>query len=129
MAHAGPRRLAEAERPAHSHGFLTKYAFIDAETTSNLLAAIAAGIITVTSMTISLLLLAVQQGAGSMTTAVFDQFMRRRVNQTYFGFFIELALYSLVALATVHESSNAVLGATVGFLLTVVALFFLIILL
>ncbi|MDQ3518913.1 MAG: DUF2254 domain-containing protein, partial [Gemmatimonadota bacterium] len=93
MAHAGRRRRAEAERPAHSHGFLTKYAFIDAETTSNLLAAIAAGIITVTSITISLLLLAVQQGAGSMTTAVFDQFMRRRVNQTYFGFFIGLALY------------------------------------
>lgn len=110
-------------------GFLTKYVFIDAETTSDLLAAIAAGIITVASITISLLLLAVQQGAGSMTSAVFDQFMRRRLNQIYFGFFIGLALYSLVTLATVHESSNAVLGATVGFVLTIVALFLLIVLL
>lgn len=103
--------------------------FIDSGTTSDLLAAIAAGIISVTSITISLLLLAVQQGAGSMTSAVFDQFLRRRRNQAYFGFFVGLALYTLVTLSTVHESSNAVLGATLAFGLTVAALYIVIILL
>lgn len=107
---------------------LRRQFFIDADTTSDLLAAIAAGIISVTSITISLLLIAVQQAAGSLTTAVFDQFLRRRRNQAYFGFFVGLALYCLVTLATVHESSNAVLGASVAFALTVAALYILIIL-
>lgn len=110
-------------------GALRDRLFIDSGTTSDLLAAIAAGIISVTSITISLLLLAVQQGAGSMTSAVFDQFLRRRRNQAYFGFFVGLALYTLVTLSTVHESSNAVLGATLAFGLTVAALYIIIILL
>lgn len=103
--------------------------FIDSEATSDFLSAIAGGIISVTSITISLLLIAVQQGAGSLTSAVFDQFLRRRRNQAYFGYFIGLALYSLVTLSTVHESSNAVLGATLGFAFTVAALYILIVLL
>jgi uncharacterized membrane protein len=103
--------------------------FVDSRTTSDFLAAIAGGIISVTSITISLLLLAVQQSAGSLTSAVLDQFLRRTRNQAYFGFFIGLALYCLIVLSTVHESANAVLSATVGFALTVVALYLLILLL
>lgn len=108
---------------------LKTHLFIDSDTTSDFLSAIAAGIISVTSITISLLLLAVQQSAGSMTSAVLDQFLRRKRNQAYFGYFIGLALYCLVVLSTVHESSNAVLAATVGFALTLVALYLLILLL
>lgn len=103
--------------------------FIDPRSTSDFLAAIAGGIISVTSITISLLLLAVQQSAASLTPAVLDQFMRRTRNQAYFGYFIGLALYCLVVLSTVHESSNAVFSATVAFALTVVALYLLIVLL
>ena len=109
--------------------FLRSHVFANPQATSDLLGAIASGIITMTSVTISLLLIAVQQSAGSMTSAVFDQFLRRRHNQIYFGFFIGLALYSLITLATVNEPFNPVFGGTLSFLGTVVALFLLLLLL
>ncbi|MGE0128568.1 MAG: DUF2254 family protein [Blastocatellales bacterium] len=108
---------------------LRENVFANAEATSALLGTIAGGIITVTSITISLLLLALQQSAASMTAVVFDQFLRRWHNQVYFGFFVGLALYSLVTLATVSEPFNPVFGATCAFLLTVIALYLLILLL
>ncbi|MGH7848272.1 MAG: DUF2254 family protein [Candidatus Binatia bacterium] len=103
--------------------------FGDPTATSDLLGTIASSITTVTSITISVLLLAVQQAAGSLTHQVFDQFLRRRQNQFHFGFFIGLALYALVTLATVNESFNPVLGATVALLLTIIALLLLLLLL
>lgn len=111
------------------HKFLRSHVFTNAEATSSLLGAISAGIITMTSITISLLLIAVQQASGSMTSQVFDQFLRRRLNQIYFGFFIGLALYSLVTLATVTEEFNPVFGATLALTGTVVALYLLLLLL
>ncbi len=109
--------------------FLRVHVFADAQATSSLLGAIASGIITMTSITISLLLLAVQQSAGSMTSQVFDQFLRRRHNQFYFGFFIGLALYSLITLATVNDPYNPVYGGTIALLGTIVALYLLLVLL
>lgn len=103
--------------------------FADAKATTDLLSTIAGGIITVTSITISLLLLALQQVAGSLTAEVYDQFLRRRHNQAYFGFFVGLALYALVTLATVNVGFNPVFGATLAFLLTIIALYLLIVLL
>ncbi|MDQ3248725.1 MAG: DUF2254 domain-containing protein [Chloroflexota bacterium] len=103
--------------------------FANAQATSDLLSTIASGIITVTSITISLLLLALQQSAASLSSAVFDQFLRRPHNQIYFGFFVGLALYTLVTLATVDDPFNPVFGASLAFLLTVVALYLLIVLL
>lgn len=109
--------------------FLRSHVFANSEATSGLLEAIAAGIITLTSITISLLLVAVQQSAGSMTGQVFDQFLRRRTNQIYFGFFVGLALYSLITLATVNDPFNPVFGASIAFCGTVVALYLLLLLL
>ena len=103
--------------------------FADANATSSLLGTISSGIITVTSITISLLLLALQQSASSLSAVVFDQFLRRPLNQFYFGFFIGLALYALVTLATVNDPFNPVFGATLALLLTIVALYLLILLL
>ena len=108
---------------------LKSHVFANSEATSGLLEAIAAGIITLTSITISLLLVAVQQSAGSMTGQVFDQFLRRRSNQIYFGFFVGLALFSLITLATVNEPFNPVFGASVAFCGTVAALYLLLLLL
>lgn len=102
--------------------------FANSEATTGLLEAIAGGIITLTSITISLLLVAVQQSAGSMTGQVFDQFLRRWTNQIYFGFFVGLALFSLITLATVNEPFNPVFGATVAFVGTVIALYLLLLL-
>lgn len=108
---------------------LRLHIFADANATSSLLGTISSGIITVTSITISLLLLALQQSASSFSAVVFDQFLRRPLNQFYFGFFIGLALYALVTLATVNEPFNPVFGATLALLLTIVALYLLILLL
>jgi len=60
---------------------------------------------------------------------VYDQFLRRRYNQFYFGFFIGLALYTLTTLATVNQAFNPVFGATLVLVLTMVALYLLVLLL
>jgi uncharacterized membrane protein len=110
-------------------GILKTRVFADSRATSELLGTIAGGIITVTSIIISLLLVALQQSAASLTHQVFDQFLRRRTNQFYFGFFIGLSLFALLTLATVTESFNPVFGASLAFLLTMAGLYILILLL
>ena len=90
--------------------------FRAAEATSSLLSTIAGSIITVSSITFSLLLLAVQQAAGALTPVVYDQFLRRRLNQLYFGFFVGLAVYMLLILATVNRPYNPVFDRVVAFL-------------
>ena len=102
--------------------------FSDAQAARDFLGVIAGSIITVTSITLSLLLIAVQQGAASLTSLVFDQFLRRRTNQLYFGAFIGLALYSLIVLASINPSHQPIYGVAVAGLMTVVALFMLILL-
>lgn len=102
--------------------------FSDAQTTRDFLGVIAGSIITVTSITLSLLLIAVQQGAASLTSLVFDQFLRRRANQLYFGFFIGLALYSLIVLSSITPFHQPVYGVMLAGTMTLVALYMLIIL-
>lgn len=109
--------------------FLRELFFRDGDSLSTLLATIAGSIITVTSITFSLLLLAVQQAAGALTHQVYDQFLRRRVNQVYFGCFVGLAVYTLVILATVSPPYLPILGATLALVLSIVALMLLIVLL
>ncbi|MBA2753454.1 MAG: DUF2254 domain-containing protein [Chloroflexia bacterium] len=109
-------------------GYMEAHVFGDPEATSTLLGTIATGVITITSITFSLLLLALQQSAGSLTHQVFDQFLRRRSNQVYFGFFVGLTLYALITLATVAPPFNPVLGATLALVATVGALYVLLLL-
>ena len=94
-----------------------------------LLETIAASIITVTSITFSLLLIAVQQGASTLTAQVYDQFLRRRANQAYFGYFTGLALYCLIILAATHPEFTPLYSAIAALLMTVIALYLLILLL
>ncbi|QJD81658.1 DUF2254 family protein [Spirosoma rhododendri] len=107
---------------------LKEHIFSSAEATSSLLGAIVSGTISVTTLTTTLLLVIVQQSASSMTTRVFDQFLRRKTNQFYLGFFVGLALYSMITLATVNPRFNPVLGGTVAFSLTGLALYLLVLL-
>ena len=108
--------------------FMKSHVFGDPAATSTLLGTIAAGVITITSITFSLLLLALQQSAGSLTHQVFDQFLRRRSNQIYFGFFVGMTLYALITLATVNPPYNPVLGATLALVLALVSLYLLLLL-
>lgn len=89
---------------------------------TNTLQAIATGLMTVTSITFSVLLLAVQQTATSLSPVVFDQFVRRRANQVLLGLFLGLTLYAYVLLVAVRKDTPPVLGAGLGTLLTVGAL-------
>ena len=100
--------------------------FSEPEATRDFLSVIASGIITVTTMTFSLLLIAVQQGAAALTSLVLDQFIRRKVNQFYFGFFVGLALYSLIILASMGPSHQPHLGVALAGLMTAAALYMLI---
>ena len=126
-AHALDRSRPAAFETARA--LLTRHIFSNAQATQGLLSTIASGIITITSITISLLLIALQQSAGSMTARVFDQYLRRWYNQAFFGYFVGLSLYTLLILATVNSPFNPVFGGTVGLLFMIVALFLLIALL
>jgi uncharacterized membrane protein len=112
-----PGWLAGLRDMLHAH------LFADADSTTQLLTAIAGGMITLTSITFSLLLVALQQSAGSMTHAVFDQFLRRSSNQFFAGWFIGLTLYTLLTLATVSPEFNPIIGATLSLILASSALY------
>jgi uncharacterized membrane protein len=96
--------------------------FGDNAALSSLLSTIATSLITVTSFTFSLLLIAVQQGASALTNQVFDQFLRRRGNQLYFGFFVGLSIFTLANLVVANQSHRPVFGALAAVLLTGIAL-------
>lgn len=100
--------------------FLSHY--IGAQTASATLSAVATGLVTVTSITFSVLLLAVQQTASSLSPVVFDQFVRRRTNQLYLGLFVGLALYAYVVMAAVQPKTPPIIGAFFATVLTVIAL-------
>ena len=70
-----------------------------------------------------MLLLAVQQTASNLSPVVFDQFLRRKANQAFVGFFIGLVLFSYVVMAAVKDPTPPILGAAFATVLTVVALF------
>jgi hypothetical protein len=112
-------------RTGEAVGLFGSKLFSDPEKSADLLGAIATSIITVTSITFSLLLIAVQQGAATLTSQIFDQFLRRKINQIYFGFFIGLALYCLITLAGITPSHSPVYGVTLAFLMMVAALYML----
>lgn len=111
-------------RPASE--WLSRY--VAPQTAVTLLSSIAGGLVTLTSITFSVLLLAVFQTATAYSGVVIDQFLRRRTNQVYFGVFVGVALYAFLALAFADPSANPALGAAVGLALTLAALVMLLLL-
>ncbi|WP_155892961.1 DUF2254 family protein, partial [Intrasporangium chromatireducens] len=87
---------------------------IGKQASSTALQSIATGMLTVTSITFSVLLLAVQQTASNLSPVVFDQFVRRRINQALLGFFVGLSLYSYVVLAAVQDKRPPLVGAGIA---------------
>ena len=59
---------------------------------------------------------------------MFDQFLRRRANQFYVGFFVGLGGYALLQAVSVHSGFTPVFGATLAVLLSVMAVGLLIVL-
>jgi uncharacterized membrane protein len=118
---------SEAEWLAPARDALKAAIFANAGATADLLGTIAGGIITITSITVSLLLIALQQSASALTHQVYDQFLRNRMNQFYFGFFVGLSLFALATLSSVGPL-NPVIGGTVALASTAVALYLLLVL-
>ncbi len=102
--------------------------FGDRQSTRSLLGTIASAMITVTSITFSLLLVAVQQAAASFSNQILQQFRTRKTNQFYFGFFVGLSLYTLITLATTRDVHHPLFGALISIVLTVIALLLIIVL-
>ncbi len=94
----------------------------DSSSLSTLLGTIASSIITVTSITFSLLLIALQQGASALTTQVTDQFLMRRTNQFYFGYFVGLSVFTLLSLVTASSIHRPIFGTSLILILTIAAL-------
>lgn len=110
--------------PQWLHPLLTLLGgFISKGAAANLLSAVATSVVTITAITFSVLLLAVQQTAAAMTPVVFDQFLRRRTNQLYLGMFVGLSVYAFVDLATIKPSVVPVFGASLALGLTILSLF------
>ena len=100
---------------------LQAFVFADVEATASLLGTISAGLITITSITLSLLLISLQQSASALTHQVYDQFLRSWHNQLYFGVFVGLSVYALITLASAGPL-NPVFGGSVALVLTILAL-------
>ncbi|NUS35176.1 MAG: DUF2254 domain-containing protein [Pseudarthrobacter sp.] len=84
--------------------------------------AVATSLLTVTSITFSVLLLAVQQSANSLTTVVLDHFLRRRANQVYFGFFVGATAFTFIVLGLARPEPAPVYGGALTLLLAIAAL-------
>ncbi|MEH3148663.1 MAG: DUF2254 domain-containing protein [Methylobacterium frigidaeris] len=94
----------------------------DASAIASLLSTVASGMITVTSITFSLLLIAVQQTASTLSTHVYDQFIQRRSNKLSFGFFVGLCVFVLLTLGSAGAAHRPVFGALLSLLMTGAAL-------
>ena len=100
---------------------------ISGKSASTALQAIATGLLTVTSITFSVLLLAAQQTASNLSPVVFDQFVRRRINQLLLGFFVGLCVFAYLVMGA-QTDTPPVVGAATATLLTVVAMVLLLVL-
>lgn len=105
---------------------MSKLFFNDPSATGAFLGTVAGALITVTGITFTVVLIAVQQSSSSLTHQVIDQFLRRRANQAFLGTFIGVALYSLAVLAATGPDLDPTLSASVGLLMTLVALYLLV---
>ena len=100
----------------------------DPDQANQLMSTIATSLVTMSSITFSILLLAVQQSSAALTNQVVDQFMRRRTNPLFFGFFVGASLFVLACLGLAKEDSVPVIATSISLLLAVVCLLALVVL-
>jgi uncharacterized membrane protein len=108
--------------------FILGYMFRSEQGTHDFLTTLLAGLLTLISITFSILLLAVQQTASSLSNQVYDQFLRRTANQIFLGYAVGLAVYTLIVLATVGKGFNPIYSACTIVVFTTTGLGLLIIL-
>lgn len=94
---------------------------VQPDTMATMLQTVTTGMLTAISIVFFVMVMAVQQQAGTFTTAVLDQFMLRRLNQVFIGLFVGLAVYFVSVLALVSPERMVVSGV-IASALAVVAL-------
>ncbi|MFB9884675.1 DUF2254 family protein [Planobispora siamensis] len=82
---------------------------------------IATGLVTVTTLTLSALMVAISHTATTVAPVVFDQFLRRRANQAYFGYVAGCATYTYLVMAVMRPHWAGV-GALLALVLAAGAL-------
>jgi uncharacterized membrane protein len=85
-------------------------AMIPASGATAFVGVVAASLMTITSITFTVLLIAVQQTSSFLGAVVFDQYLRRRANQVYVGYFVGATAFSFIVLACAgpaHHRSSA----------------------
>ena len=102
---------------------LERHMFRETSATNSFLGMVTTGLITMTSITFSMLLLALQQSASLIGAQVVNSFLLRRRNQALLGFFLGLTLFVLVVRAATNSAFNPILGAILALLLTMAALY------
>ncbi|AFL89166.1 putative membrane protein (DUF2254) [Terriglobus roseus DSM 18391] len=100
----------------------------DTQAAIGVLTAIAGSLFTVTSLTFSILLLAVQQGATVLNSQIVDHYLRRKSNRAWFGFFVGVSLFVLITLVQTTHTKTPVFGVMVSTFLGALALTALIVL-
>ncbi|MEG9249766.1 DUF2254 family protein [Arthrobacter sp. Soc17.1.1.1] len=101
---------------------------IPASSVAGFVGVVAASLMTVTSITFSMLLISVQQTSNFLGAVVFDQYLRRRANQFYVGYFIGATAFSFIVFACAGSDSPPVIGAFAALVLTVGSLVMLLLL-
>ncbi len=108
--------------------FILHHLFRTEQGTHDFLSTLLAGLLTLISITFSILLLAVQQTASSLSNQVYDQFLRRTANQVFLGYAVGLAVNTLIVLAAVGKGFNPVYSACTIVLFAIAGLGLLIVL-
>lgn len=93
-------------------------AMIPASGATAFVGVVAASLMTITSITFTVLLIAVQQTSSFLGAVVFDQYLRRRANQVYVGYFVGATAFSFIVLACAGSGSPPVIGAFAVLVLT-----------
>ncbi|MDX1664029.1 MAG: DUF2254 family protein [Candidatus Promineifilaceae bacterium] len=110
------------------HDFLSTYLFADASESHSFLGTVLGGLITATALTITTLLIALQQTASKLGIQVSSHFLDRRRNQLFFGFLVGVTVYVAVTYAA-GGALHLVYSATLGLLLLLLVIYALIMLL
>lgn len=94
-------------------------AVLPSQAIGTFLSTVTPGVLTVISIIFFVALMCVQHQSSKYSPVVLDQFMRRRINQVFFGTFVGLTIYCLIVLGFVSQS-QAVLSGTVALVLSIV---------
>lgn len=95
--------------------------FQTGSSSGQVLGLIGTGLLTMASLTVSMLLLALQQSATNMGNLVYDQFKGRKRNRVFVGYIVGVVLVAFVVRPAASDSFNPVIATTLAVVMAMVA--------